>query len=130
MREICSKLITETVKRLCIDANCHLTDDVKGCIRSCRDCESWQGAREILDRIIENYEIADEMNQPVCQDTGVACVFLKIGQDVHIEGNLYDAVIEDFEKISSSSEPAVFCKKSKTHAVLSALFFKIITPFI
>lgn len=46
------------------------------------------------------------------------------------KGNLYDAVIEDFEKISSSSEPAVFCKKSKIHAVLSALFFKAIAPFI
>ena len=94
MREINSKIITETVKRLCIDANCHLTNDVKDCIRNCRDCESWQGAKEILDRIIENYEIADEMNQPVCQDTGVACVFLKIGQEVHIDGNLYDAINE------------------------------------
>ena len=94
MREINSTLITETVKRLCIDSNCHLTDDVKSCISSCRECESWQGAKEILDRIIENYEIADSMNQPVCQDTGVACVFLKVGQEVHISGNLYDAVNE------------------------------------
>lgn len=94
MREINATLITETVKRLCIEANCHLTDDVKSCIAACRDCESWSAAKEILDRIIKNYEIADEMNQPVCQDTGVACVFLKIGQDVHISGNLYDAVNE------------------------------------
>lgn len=94
MREITAELVTQTVKKLCIDANCHLTDDVKSCIRSCRDCESWQGAKEILDRIIENYEIADERNQPVCQDTGVACVFLKVGQDVHVTGDLYDAVNE------------------------------------
>ena len=94
MREINASLITETVKKLCIDANCHLTDDVKTCIANCRDCESWSGAIEILDRIIENYNIADETNQPVCQDTGVACVFLKVGQDVHVEGNLYDAVNE------------------------------------
>lgn len=94
MREISSAIITETVKRLCIDANCHLTDDVKSCIRTCRDCEVWPGAVEILDRIIENYEIADEKNQPVCQDTGVACVFLKVGQDVHITGDLYAAVNE------------------------------------
>ena len=94
MREINASLITETVKKLCIDANCHLTDDVKNCISNCRECESWQGAKEILDRIIENYEIADNMNQPVCQDTGVACVFLKVGQEVHISGNLYDAVNE------------------------------------
>ncbi len=94
MREINASLITETVKKLCIDANCHLTDDVKNCISNCRECESWQGAKEILDRIIENYEIADNMNQPVCQDTGVACVFLKVGQEVHVSGNLYDAVNE------------------------------------
>lgn len=94
MREINAELITETVKKLCIDANCHLSKDVKDCIRECRNCESWQGAREILDRIIENYEIADENDVPVCQDTGVACVFLKVGQDVHITGNLYEAVNE------------------------------------
>ena len=94
MREIKSCLITETVKKLCIEANCHLTSDVKECIRGCRAAENWDGAKEILDRIIENYEIADEMNQPVCQDTGVACVFLKVGQEVHIDGNLYDAVNE------------------------------------
>ena len=94
MREINATLITETVKKLSIDANCHLTDDVKSCIADCRACETWAGAQEILDRIIENYEIADDKNQPVCQDTGVACVFLKVGQDVHINGNLYDAVNE------------------------------------
>ena len=94
MREINAAQITDTVRRLCIDANCHLTDDVKSCIRASRDGESWPGAREILDRIIENYEIADCMDQPVCQDTGVACVFLKVGQDVHIVGNLTDAVNE------------------------------------
>ena len=94
MREIKSIAVTEAVKRLCIDSNCHLTDDVKKCIRISRNEECWEGAREILDRIIENYEIADETCQPVCQDTGVACVFLKVGQDVHIEGDLYDAVNE------------------------------------
>ena len=94
MREINATQITETVKKLCIDANCHLTDDVKSCIANCRACEPWAGAQEILDRIIENYEIADAINQPVCQDTGVACVFLKVGQEVHIDGNLYDAVNE------------------------------------
>lgn len=94
MREINAISVTETVKKLCIEANCHLTDDVKSCIRNYRDAECWQGAREILDRIIENYEIADEKGQPVCQDTGVACVFLKVGQDVHITGDLYEAVNE------------------------------------
>lgn len=94
MREINAEIITETVKKLCIEANCHLTVDVKEGIKKCRLNEDWNQAKEILDRIIENYEIADEKNQPVCQDTGVACVFLKIGQDVHINGDINDAVNE------------------------------------
>lgn len=94
MREISAGLITQTVKRLCIEANCHLTQDVKDTI--CASCKSelWPGAKEILERIVENFEIADEKCQPVCQDTGVACVFLKIGQDLHICGDLTDAVNE------------------------------------
>ena len=94
MREISTQTITETVKKLCIEANCHLTEDVKNCIRCKRDEEGWQGAKDILNRIIENFEIADKENQPVCQDTGVASVFLKIGQDVHVNGSITDAVNE------------------------------------
>ncbi len=94
MREINAAVITETVKKLCIEANCHLSSDIKQCIRDCHACEPWNGAKEILERIIENFEISDEVNQPVCQDTGVACVFLKIGQDVHVNGNITDAVNE------------------------------------
>ena len=94
MREICADVITQTVKRLCIDANCHLSGDMKACIEDFYAREDWPQAKEILERIIENYQIADAKNQPVCQDTGVACVFLKIGQDVHIQGNLTDAVNE------------------------------------
>lgn len=94
MREIKASLITESVKKLCIDANCHLDNDVKNCICKFHSEETWDQAKEILERIIENYKIADDMNQPVCQDTGVACVFLKIGQDVHIDGDLTEAVNE------------------------------------
>jgi len=94
MREINAALITEVVKKLCIEANCHLSSDLKERICDFRNNEPWPQAKEILDRIIENYEIADEKNQPVCQDTGVACVFLKIGQDVHVCGDITDAVNE------------------------------------
>ena len=94
MREICAEVITQTVKRLCIEANCHLSGDMKTCIEDFYAREDWPQAKEILERIIENYQIADAKNQPVCQDTGVACVFLKIGQDVHIQGDLTDAVNE------------------------------------
>jgi fumarate hydratase subunit alpha len=94
MREINAALITESVKKLCIESNCHLTKDIKDRICDLREKETWAGAKEILDRIIENYEIADAKDQPVCQDTGVACVFLKIGQDVHVVGDITDAVNE------------------------------------
>lgn len=94
MREIRGERITETVARLCIEANCHLPQDMRDCIgQACQD-EPWPTGREILERIIENYHIADERVQPICQDTGMACVFLEIGQDVHICGNLEDAVNE------------------------------------
>ena len=94
MRNISAQCITDTVKRLCIEANCHLSGDMKACIEDFYTREPWPQAKEILGRIIENYQIADEKQQPVCQDTGVACVFLKIGQDVHIQGDLTEAVNE------------------------------------
>ena len=94
MREISAEKITEVVCRLCIEANCHLSEDMKKCICKSRAEEPWPIAREILDRIVENFQIADRENVPICQDTGMACVFLKIGQDVHITGNLEEAVHE------------------------------------
>ena len=86
MREICADLITDVTERLCIEANEHLPSDVKEAIQNCRACEDWEIAQGVLDRIIENYQIADAAHVPICQDTGMACVFLEIGQDVHITG--------------------------------------------
>ena len=95
MREITAAQITEVVARLCIEANEHLPEDVKCAIKNCRACEDWETAQGVLDKIIENFEIADANNVPICQDTGMAYVFLEIGQDVHITGgNLTDAINE------------------------------------
>ena len=94
MREITALEITEVVCRLCVEANCHLPADIKERIENCRTQETWPQARQILDRIVENYQIADAERLPICQDTGMACVFLKIGQEVHIEGDLGKAVSE------------------------------------
>ena len=94
MRELNASALTEVVKRLCIEANCYLPQDVKACIETRRAEEPWPQAQEILERIIENYNIADRRAQPICQDTGVACVFLKIGQEVHISGDITEAVNE------------------------------------
>jgi fumarate hydratase subunit alpha len=79
---------------MCIEANCHLSSDVKERICDFCERESWAGAKEILERIVENFEIADAEDRPVCQDTGVACVFLEIGRDLHINGNITEAVNE------------------------------------
>lgn len=95
MREISVTQITDAVERLCIDANTHLPGDVKCAIARCRACEDGIIAQGVLDKIIENYEIADSENVPICQDTGIACVFLEIGQDVHlVGGDLAQAVDE------------------------------------
>ena len=95
MREIQAQQITDVVERLCIEANEQLPGDIKDAIRRCRACEDWEIAQGVLDKIITNFEIADEQCVPICQDTGMACVFLEIGQDVHIAGgDLREAVDE------------------------------------
>ena len=95
MREIQVSAITDVVERLCIEANTKLPGDVKCAIERCRGCEDGSIAQGVLDKIIENYNIADCENVPICQDTGMACVFLEIGQDVHlVGGSLTDAVNE------------------------------------
>lgn len=94
MREIEAKRIADVVARLCVEANYHLPEDMKARIASCCAAETWPQAKGILERIMENYQIADAEKVPICQDTGMACVFLKIGQDVHIRGDLTEAVNE------------------------------------
>jgi fumarate hydratase subunit alpha len=86
--------ITGAVKRLCIKANRELPQDVRDRIRECRRNENWPTAQGVLDQIIENFDLAAERKMPICQDTGMACIFLEIGSGVHIEGDLYEAVNE------------------------------------
>ena len=77
------------------EAICGKSGDIKDAIRRCRACEDWEIAQGVLDKIITNFEIAGEERVPICQDTGMACVFLEIGQDVHIAGgDLREAVDE------------------------------------
>lgn len=94
MRTIQASKVTEVVRRLCIEANCHLSADLKERISACRECETFPVAQGILDQIIENYNIADENNVPICQDTGMACVFIDVGQEVYVDGNLEEAIHE------------------------------------
>ena len=95
MREVEVSRLTDVIEKLCIEANEHLPEDVKCAIKTCRACEDGEIAKGILDNIIENFDIADNENVPICQDTGMACVFLEIGQDVHfVGGDLTDAINE------------------------------------
>ncbi|MDR1971754.1 MAG: fumarate hydratase [Treponema sp.] len=98
MRIIEAAALTETVKELFIKANRELPQDVRACIRAWRDRETWPAARETLDRIIENFELADKNQIPICQDTGMACVFLEIGNDIYINGDIDDAVNEGIRR--------------------------------
>lgn len=98
MREVCAQQITETVAKLCIQANRKLPKDVKDRINACRSTEDWPAAADVLDKLAENTKIAEESEVAICQDTGMACVFLEIGQDVHITGGLKEAVDKGVRK--------------------------------
>lgn len=86
MREIDVKLIEDKIAELCIEANHYLGKDLKDCISQKLSEETWPVAKDILKSIEENITIAEEGVFPLCQDTGMACVFLEIGQDVHLTG--------------------------------------------
>lgn len=92
MRNIDSKVIEDTVARLCIEANLRLPPDVINAIERAEKAEPWDGAKRILSLLGDNVRIASEKTLPVCQDTGMACVFVELGQDVHIEGDFEQAV--------------------------------------
>ncbi|MCR4935396.1 MAG: fumarate hydratase [Oscillospiraceae bacterium] len=90
MRELDAARITEAVARLCVAANLRLPADVTAAVAAARRAEDWPVACDVLDRILENDGL--DRGLPICQDTGLACVFLEIGQEVHIRGDLRDAV--------------------------------------
>ena len=93
MREVQVGEITRAVARLCIQANCTLGEDVRQAIEDARAAEDSPVAQKILDQIIENYRMAGPL--PICQDTGMACVFLDLGQEVCLAGgDLQEAVDE------------------------------------
>ena len=95
MREIDVASVTEAVKDLCISTNIYLGDDVKNALRNALVKEESPLGREILQVILENHEISERESMPICQDTGVAIVFLEVGQEVHLTGEaLEDAVNE------------------------------------
>lgn len=94
MREIKAQTITEAVKNLCIKACYHLPNDVYEAFHHLKETEQSDSAKIILDDLIQNADIARQGEFPICQDTGMAILFVEIGQEVHILGNLEEALHE------------------------------------
>ncbi|MGN0262617.1 MAG: fumarate hydratase [Eggerthellaceae bacterium] len=95
MKVVQASQIADAVRDLCIKANCSLQDDVVCALEHARETEPWPVAQATLDSILQNLRIGVENEVPLCQDTGAACVFVELGQDVRIEGGLLvDAINE------------------------------------
>ncbi|MGP1586417.1 MAG: fumarate hydratase, partial [Schwartzia sp. (in: firmicutes)] len=93
MRTIQTEEITEVVAELCKEAAYYLPEDVYEALKKGRATEESPVGCDVLDQIIKNAEIAKAEDRPYCQDTGLAIVFVEVGQDVHIEGGLLDDAI-------------------------------------
>lgn len=95
MREIPVSEITEAVKKLCISANYNLNSDVYSAIENSKDNEQSPIGKNILSQLLENADLTKENCKPICQDTGMAVIFMEVGQEVHFTGgNITDAINE------------------------------------
>ena len=134
MRKISTETIKETVEKLLTDANYELPESVKNSIEQARDKEQDALAKSVLGKLSENLDAAEKINVPICQDTGMALVFIEIGQDVLLEGeSLEDAVnkgvknayINGFLRKSVVSDP-LFGRKNTDDNTPSILYTKIV----
>ena len=92
MRTISSAAVTDAVARLCVRANTQLPPDIVAALARSRREEPWPLAQETLGLLWDNLELAGEKELPICQDTGMACVFVELGQEVHIQGDFEQAI--------------------------------------
>lgn len=95
IRTIHTDVIINTVKEMCIEANCRLNSDIYNAIKHYEEEEKNPLAKNILSDLLRNADTARNENMPICQDTGMAVFFLKIGQDVHIEGESLNKAINE-----------------------------------
>ncbi len=94
MRNINAREISLAIEEMCVRANNKLPSDVESAMRQAHKCETWPLAKDTLNVLCENIDIAGKCGLPACQDTGMACVYVKLGQDVHIDGDFEAAVNE------------------------------------
>ena len=95
MRTIETAQITETIKEMCIEANHFLSEDMKDALCHARETEESSLGKQILGQLQENLDIAGSDMIPICQDTGMAVIFMEIGQDVHIAGGILEDAINE-----------------------------------
>ena len=95
IRNVNTRLLTENIKEMCIQANHYLAPDMEKAMRSAYEKESKPLAKQILGQLLENLDIAGEDMIPICQDTGMAVVFLKVGQDIHFEGESVEEAVNE-----------------------------------
>ena len=88
MRRIRVEEIVSNIKEMCIEANHYLTEDMKLALKEAEGTERSPLGKQILHQLEENLQIASQDMIPICQDTGMAVIFMEIGQDVHVEGGL------------------------------------------
>ncbi|MBR3004120.1 MAG: fumarate hydratase [Lachnospiraceae bacterium] len=113
MKIITADQIRANVKRLCIEANLKLPEDVVRALSAAKEAEDWPVAKDVLGLLEENLKVAAEKEIPICQDTGAACVFVELGNDVHIDGDLeqaindgvHDGYIEGYLRKSIAADP-------------------------
>lgn len=95
MRIVQTSVITENIKEMCIEANHYLSKDMKAVLDQAVESEKAPLGKQILNQLEENLRIAAEDMIPICQDTGMAVIFLEIGQDVHFEGGLLEDAVNE-----------------------------------
>ena len=126
MRKIDLKEVSDKVRELFIDACENIPDNVLSRIKSARDVEESPLARDVLDRIIENDILAKDSHLPICQDTGLALVWLTIGSEVCFEGDIYEAVNDGVRRAYTEG----YLRKSVVRHPLDRVNTKDNTPAI
>ena len=134
MREINVSEVTSTIAKLCMDSCYYLPEAVKAKIRAAAETEESPLGKEILNTLIENFELAQKKAVPLCQDTGLTVVFLEIGQEVHfVGGDLYEAIhagvskgyVDGYLRKSSVGDP-VFDRKNSGDNTPAIIHTKIV----
>ncbi len=113
MRDIPASAVTAAVKALCVPANNQLPPDVEAAVRGAYESEPWPIAKQTLGTLCQNLDAARATGLPICQDTGMACVFAEIGQDVHITGG---SLKKRWTKVCARAIPRDICANRLTLA--------------